>query len=59
MAKKRKVIDPEREKLIDTFADVFHSFKDLYHVSPVDFLEELEKAGVTIAAVSTTGEPNG
>lgn len=57
MAKKREVLDPEKEKLIDTFADVFHSFKDLYQVSPVDFLEELEKAGVTIARVGGSTKP--
>ena len=58
MAKKRK-FDTEQEKLIDTFSDVFHSFEDLHKVAPVDFLEKLEKAGVTLAAVSTPLNPQG
>jgi hypothetical protein len=56
MAKKRE-FDTEQEKLIDTFSDVFHSFEDLHKVAPVDFLEKLEKAGVTLAAVSSSPEP--
>lgn len=57
MTKKPKMPDPEKEKLIDTFSDVFHSFEDLYHVAPVDFLEKLEEAGVTLALVGSPKQP--
>ncbi len=57
MAKKRKAIDPEQEKLMDTFADVFHSVKDLHKISPDDFLKKLARKGVTLAAVSTAPIP--
>lgn len=56
MAKKRKAIDPEQEKLMDTFADVFHSIKDLHKITPDDFLKKLARKGVTLVAVG--GSPD-
>jgi hypothetical protein len=54
MAKRK--FDTEHERLIDTFADVFHSFEDLHKVSPAEFLEKLEKAGVTLAVVGSPAD---
>ena len=45
MAKK---LVPEPEEPIDRFAGVFHSFKDLHNVSPIQFMARLERKGVTL-----------
>jgi hypothetical protein len=47
--KKRTKLSPKREELIDQFADIFHSFKDLHKVRPIDFLAKLERKGITIS----------
>lgn len=47
--KKRTKLNPKREELIDRFADIFHSFKDLRKVTPLAFLAKLERKGITIA----------
>ena len=46
---KRTKLNPKREELIDRFADVFHSFKDLHNVTPLAFLAKLERNGITIS----------
>lgn len=46
--KKRK-FDTEKEALADVFGDVFHSFKDIYKVAPIQLLERLERKGVVLA----------
>ena len=46
---KRTKLSPKRESLIDQFADIFHSFKDLTQVTPLAFLAKLERKGITIS----------
>jgi len=47
--KKKAKLSPKREELIDQFADIFHSFKDLHKVTPLAFLAKLERKGITIS----------
>jgi hypothetical protein len=47
--KKKSKLSPKREELIDQFADIFHSFKDLHKVTPLAFLAKLERKGITIS----------
>jgi hypothetical protein len=46
---KRTKLSPKREELIDQFADIFHSFKDLTKVTPLALLAKLERKGITIS----------
>lgn len=49
MGRKPTMSDVNKDEPIDRFADVFHSFKDLHNVSPIQFFGRLERRGVTLA----------
>lgn len=46
--KKRK-FDSEQEELGDIFADIFHSFKDLHNVAPIQIINKLDRKGIIFA----------
>ena len=54
MAKKHV---PEPDEPEDRFAAVFHSFKNLNNVSPIQFLARLERKGVTLTWKSKRRRP--
>lgn len=43
------MIITEEEELEQIFAGVFHSFKDLHHVTPIQFVAKLKRRGVVLA----------
>jgi hypothetical protein len=44
--------DDEQEQLGDIFADIFHSFKDLHNVAPIQIIKRLDRKGVIFARKS-------
>lgn len=48
---KPKSVTKKRDDLETRFAAVFHSYKDLHRVAPIQFLARLKRRGVTLVSV--------
>lgn len=47
------------DDLIEKFSAIFHSFKDLHKVNPLQFLTRLKQRGIVLAPLQTAASPPG